>query len=113
MIELLIGIFAGGSISWIITHLYYRKSNIDVPEWAKPLIKKLPEIAPSKEELLKLFQKELNNGNINLHPVFWHVACPICKLPITELKEELFGDDNHTILVLTCPNCGWSDSTEI
>ena len=113
MIELIIGIVSGGALSWFISHKYYTKSNVAIPDWAKPLIEKLPQIAPSEKELLRLFQIEIDNGTITPHPVFMHVACPNCHVPIDELIEKISGDDYHTILDLSCPHCGWSDWTEV
>lgn len=113
MIELIIGIVGGGVISWIISSQYYKKSNTFAPDWAIPLIDKLPRIALSEKELLRLFQEEIENGTITPHPVFMHVACPNCHAPIDELIEKISGDDYHTILDLSCPHCGWSDWAEV
>ena len=113
MIELLVGVLAGGIISWAITHWYHKKSNLVAPKWAIPMIEKLPSIAPDEDELLRLFQSEINKGNIKPHPVFSHVACPNCNAPLDELKEKVMGDDCVTILDLRCPNCGWSDWAEV
>ncbi len=38
MIVLLIGVISGGLISLIISHSYYKKSNVATPEWAKTFI---------------------------------------------------------------------------
>jgi hypothetical protein len=43
--QLLIGIVGGGLISWFITHLYYKKSEIKVPPWAEEIIDRLPEVS--------------------------------------------------------------------
>jgi len=111
--ELIIGSVFGGLTSWVISHLYYKKSNTYAPDWAKPLIEKLPEIAPSGEELLKLFQHEINEGSIKPHPVFNHVACPNCNAPLSELVEKVMGDDQHTVLDISCPHCSWSEWAEV
>ncbi len=113
MIQLVVGVIGGGIISWIIACLYYRKTNTNAPAWAFPLIEKLPLIAPSEEELLRLFQEQINAGLIKPHPVFSHVACPNCGAPISELQEKVYGDEATTILDLSCPNCGWSDWSEV
>ncbi|HEC79170.1 MAG TPA: hypothetical protein ENI34_08540 [candidate division WOR-3 bacterium] len=113
MIELIGGAILGGVISWVITRYYYKKSSVKAPEWAKPLIEKLPEVTPSLEELTALFQKEINKGTIKPHPVFQHVACPNCNAPLDKLKERIMGDDYTTILEISCPNCGWNDWAEV
>ena len=46
IIGTLIGVALGGIITWIVTRHYYKKSMINAPEWARPLIDKLPQIAP-------------------------------------------------------------------
>ena len=113
MVGMIIGVVLGGLVSWVITYRYYKKSDSSPPDWAKPLINKLPAIAPSKEELLKLFQNEISEGTITPHAVFRHVACPNCNAPLEELTEKVMGDDYHTILDINCPHCGWNEWTEV
>jgi hypothetical protein len=113
MISLLMGVILGGVISWIVTRHYYKKSSVNAPEWAKPLIEKLPKAAPSLQELTALFQEEINKGTIKPHPVFQYVACPNCKASLDTLDVKAFSDDYRTVLVMTCPNCGWSESAEV
>lgn len=106
MITTIIGIICGGIISWIISRKYHMKSNQCPPDWAIPLIEKLPKLAPTDEEFLNLFQDEISIGNIKPHPVFSIVACPNCGAPLKELEERAYGDDVHTILEIECPQCG-------
>jgi hypothetical protein len=113
MIELIVGIVAGGLLSWVITYVYYRKSSVDVPEWAKPIVESLPQNPPSKEKLLELFQAALQRGEVAPDPVLGHVACPECHAPSSEFRHTTFGDDAHTIVVATCPRCGWSEHAEV
>lgn len=111
--QLIIGIVAGGMVSWFITHLYYQKSSKKVPAWAEGIIDRLPEVPPTKEKLLELFQESLTDGDVEIHSVFGIVACPECKAPIRELKESVFGNDGVTIVTISCPYCGWNKSSEI
>jgi len=104
---------AGGLLSWLITRHYYRKSSIDVPEWAKPILRSLPQNPPSKEKLLELFQAALQRGDVAPDPVLGHVACPECHAPSSEFRHTTVGDDAHTIVVATCPRCGWSEHAEV
>ena len=113
MIITIIGILLSGVVSWFISRGYYKKSNAIAPEWAQPFIDKLPSIVPTDEELLRLFQNEINEGTITPHSVFQHVACPNCNAPLDDLKEKIMGDDYHTILKIECPHCGWSDWSEV
>lgn len=44
----------GGVISWFITHIYHKKSDKEAPEWAKPLLKMLPELKPDETQLIDI-----------------------------------------------------------
>jgi hypothetical protein len=113
MIELTLGIIFGGIVSWCLTHIYYRKSSKEIPDWAKPIIEKLPKTKPSGAELLELFQDALDSKQIIPDPILGHVACPNCKAPSSDFETKCFGDENHTIIVKSCPHCGWSDHAEV
>ena len=52
---------AGSLVSWLITMVYYRKSSVKAPEWARPLIHGLPDKPISKEQFGKLFDEKLKN----------------------------------------------------
>lgn len=110
MIITIIGIVLGGFISWIITREYYKKSNQCAPDWALPLIEKLPKVVPTDEEFLKLFQDEITNGKITPHPLFSIVACPECGAPLKELEKWENSDEYNTLVQIQCPHCGWHDS---
>jgi hypothetical protein len=71
--DLLIGIIGGAILSWVITHYYYLKSSIQPPEWAKPIIAKLPKEPPTKEKLVELFQEALDAGEAEFDPIFGYV----------------------------------------
>lgn len=100
-------------IGWFIAHLYYRRSSKETPEWAKDIIENLPADPPTLSQLIRLFQKHLDSGDIKIHPVFQIVACPKCGVPASTLEEKVFGDDTHTIVVATCPSCGWSETADV
>jgi hypothetical protein len=91
----------------------YKKSTKEIPDWAKPIIEKLPQSKPTEAELLKLFQEALNTGDVVPDPIFGYVACPNCKAPASDFQEDGFGDEHHTIVVKTCPHCGWSEQAEL
>jgi hypothetical protein len=74
MIELVIGVILGGFVSWLVTHIYHKKSSTEIPDWAKPIIDKLPQSQPTESELLELFQEALNSGDIVPDPILGHVA---------------------------------------
>jgi len=113
MIEILFSFFLGATSSLVIGYYFYKKSSVNPPEWAKPLIAKLPENKPSKAELLKLFQTALDEGEAVAH-VTGHVACPRCGTSAKNFKEvALGGNDQVTVLEVSCPNCGWSETAEL
>lgn len=111
--DLLIGIVGGAVLSWIIAHSYYRKSSKEPPDWAKPIIAKLPDEPPTKEKLIELFQDSLDKGEAEIDPIFGYVACPQCKASAKDFEKSGFGDDHATIAIVSCPHCGWSNSTEV
>ena len=100
-------------ISWFITHRYYRRSSKETPEWAKDIIENLPADPPTLSQLIRLFQKHLDSGDIQMHPVFKIVACPKCGVPVRDLEEKVYGDDAHTIVIATCPSCGWTETADV
>jgi len=113
MVKLVVGAILGGIVSWVVAHIYYKKSSREIPDWAKPIIEKLPQSKPTDAELLELFQEALSTGDVLPDPILGHVACPNCKAPASDFKEEGFGDEHHTIVVKTCPHCGWSEHAEL
>jgi len=113
MVELIIGAILGGIISWAVTHFYYKKASTDIPDWAKQIVEKLPQSKPTESELLELFQEALDTGDVVPDPILGYVACPNCKAPASDFEEKGFGDEYHTIVVKTCPHCGWSETAEL
>jgi hypothetical protein len=115
MIKLVVGVIFGGFVSWLVTHIYYKKSSTKIPDWAKPIIDKLPQSQPTESELLELFQEALNSGDIVPDPIFGHVACPNCKAPASDFEKKEFYEDERcfTFVDITCPHCGWRDHTEL
>ncbi len=83
------------------------------PAWAKDLIDNLPTQQPKPSELLKLFQEHLDSGDIKINHLLGRVACPECNASVKEFEERVVGEDAHTIVVFTCPECGWSEHVEV
>lgn len=104
--------FVGCLFSWGIAHFYYKRSSTQAPAWAKLLVDNLPAQQPKLSELLRLFQKHLDSGEaiINLSG---QVVCPECGESAKNFEEKSFGDENHTIISYTCPNCKWSENVEV
>ena len=73
----MIGIVAGSVLSWIITYWYYQKSSTNVPEWAKPLIEKLPDSPISIERLVDLYHDAIESGDVTPHPS-GYIKCSEC-----------------------------------
>ena len=111
MIEIVFFI-AGCVISWLIALFYYRRSSKTIPEWAKGFVENLPTQQPTEDELLQLFQEHLDSGEIEVNPLLNRVACPKCGESAKNFKEEVYGDDSVTIVVFTCPICGWSEDAQ-
>jgi len=67
----------GAGISWGIAHFYYRRSNTVAPDWAKPLIEKLPDAPITIERLIDLYHEAIETGQVTAHPS-GYVKCPEC-----------------------------------
>lgn len=59
LLILIVGIVGGGLVSWLIANAYYRRSSIQPPDWARPLIEHLPKFPPTPERLLQLYRQVL------------------------------------------------------
>lgn len=73
----LIGIAASAVASWFFSRWYYQKSALEVPEWAKPLIAKLPDAPISTDRLIDLYHEAIQSGDIQPHPSGF-IKCPEC-----------------------------------
>ena len=104
---------AGVIITVIVSQLYYRRASKETPDWAKELIENLPSDPPTLTELLRLFQRHLDSGDIEIHPAILRVACPECGESARNFENKVFGDDAHTIVVVSCQKCGWSEDAEV
>lgn len=106
--ELIIGIVAGGLVSWLVTHLYYQRSSTEVPEWAKLLIAKLPDSPVSPERLIQLYHEALDSGDLTPDPVSGYVACPKCGAQSSEFETQTAHDPKHddTYYSRVCKKCG-------
>ena len=113
MVGLVLGPVVSIFITWVVAHIYYKKTLTHTPDWAKQFVENLPQSKPSEAELLKLYQEALNTGEIVPDPILGHVACPECKNPASDFQEKIFGDEYHTIIVKSCPHCGWNDHAEV
>jgi hypothetical protein len=51
----------GSLVSWLITMVYYRKSSVKAPEWARPLIQSLPAQPINKDDFAKLFDEKMKD----------------------------------------------------
>ena len=95
-------------ISVLIALFFYRRSSIVTPKWAKPILRQLPKQKPSSEELLQIFQEHLDTGEFEIDPHLQIVACPECGESAKNFERSGVGDDNVTIVTISCPSCGWS-----
>lgn len=113
VILFIVGIIVSSVVTWIITYFYYRQSSINVPKWAKEMVKHFPEQKPSSEELLRLFQENLDSGEVKVDPLLGRVACPQCGESSKNFERTGFGDDLHSVAIISCPSCGWSESVDV
>ena len=119
----IIGLIIGGSISLIITHIYYKKSSSD----QKVIFNKLSQdirnaiLSDTRE---KLSVAELNeiitekSIDFNSKHPLPYVACPKCgsKNLLDKSDVEVDYDEDEPSLVchyniITCQDCGWSKNT--
>lgn len=114
--ELVIGIVLGGLVSWGIAHWYYRQSSkqapewaANTPEWAKPLIAKLPDAPVSSERLVQLYHEALELGDLQPDPYSGYVACPKCGAPSSEFKgwEDIDPVRGDLYRGVRCGKCGY------
>ena len=101
-------------MSWLVTHLYYKKSSKEIPSWAEDIVDRLPETPPTEQKLLELFQDSLDSGKVSPHHVVGHVACPECKTPQDQFEEDGYSDAEgyRGVIVVSCPNCTWRQEVE-
>jgi hypothetical protein len=113
VVSLIVSNVVSGVVAWIIAHFYYRRTSTAIPEWAKPIVEHLPMQKPSKEELLRLFQEHLDSGDVEIDPLLRRVACPECGEPAKNFEKKLVGDDLHSVAIISCPSCGWSENVDV
>jgi len=110
---IIIGIILGSVITLAIAHLYYKRSLIHTPEWARPLIEKLPDVQPSREKFIDMIHEFLEEEPIDPH--FGIVACPECKNPLDQMKRTSGSDPvrGDFYIGIECPVCGWWTGGEV
>jgi RNase P subunit RPR2 len=113
VVLLIVSNIVSGVIAWIIAHFYYRRTSNTIPEWAKLFVEHLPVQKPSKEELLRLFQEHLDSGDVEIDPILRRVACPECGESAKNFKKEGVGNELHTVVIFSCPSCGWSEDIDV
>ena len=111
----LVGIIGGAIASWAITHLYYRRSSKDIPEWAKPLIERFPISPPTIEQIIDFYHDGLEAGEYFPDHLTGRLTCPKCGAPASDFKGWTQADHRTDSMyaIVECPHCGWNDGTEI
>src|SRR5277367_533557 len=90
---MLAGVILGAIPSWLISRWFYRRSTVEMPDWAKnvpqwaiPLIESLPEQPVTVERIIQLYQDALDSGKLDPDPLSGYVACPSCGAPSSEFE---------------------------
>ena len=110
-----LGIFFGGSISWIISRHYYNRGNKEIPRWLLPgikeiLAKKPDDIDWTAQQIVNLYNNKIFDFGSGDSLPFNH--CPKCgsdKLKRSSFTDEKRDDAYYSI---ECEECGWSDWTQ-
>jgi transcriptional regulator with XRE-family HTH domain len=63
--------------------------------------------------ILRRFQQALEARTVHADPLLGHVACPDCYAPSADFAHKSFGDDASTLVVVSCPTCGWSEEVVV
>ena len=103
---------AGIVATWVVAHVYYRRSSAEAPAWAKPLIERFGNEPPSTEQLIEYFNEAVADGTIIPHVPSGYVMCPKCKEPSSELEYYEVNDpkSDHRYAGTRCRKCGWETS---
>jgi hypothetical protein len=56
---------AGSLVTWLVTMIYYRRSSVKAPKWARPLIESLPDEPLDKDHFVKLLEASLKDRVID------------------------------------------------
>lgn len=97
----------GAIISGLISHWYYRQSSKVIPEWAKPLIDKLPNAPVTPARLVELYHEALETGQFVADPLSGYVACPTCGAASSQFEGWERGDSRGDLYRGTrCKKCG-------
>ncbi len=76
-ISILLSVVAGLVISWVVARHFYKRSTMEVPEWAKPFVESLPDKPISDEQLVDLYHQAVMEGRLEVHPSGF-IKCPEC-----------------------------------
>ena len=105
---------AAACSTWLIAHAYYRRSSVQVPEWARPLVESLPEARPSRERLIELSTRRSRRVTSSRTAISATSRAQVqgvtSEFETTRQHDERFDDD---YLVIRCKRCGWSDFTQL
>jgi len=100
-------------VTWLVAHFYYRRSVTNAPNWARPLIERLPDTPPTPERLMDLYQQALMDGQIERpDPMTGLYKCPRCGAPASQFKGQTYESDYVTGVQIKCPSCGYSESID-
>ncbi len=114
---LLIGVVLGAACSWVITHLYYQKSNAEqkvvydkLTEEVRQLIRDDQRARLSVRELNELLERRTIDPDSD-HPLPF-VACPRCGSKELSRKSATDTAHDEVYYMIDCRDCGWSEWTQ-
>lgn len=108
----------GGGISWVLTHVYYRKSSTEQEALYKKLSDNLrkmiledPRDSLTVLDLNQLLHmKIIDKRRVNQGDPLPYKACPKCGSKNLARGEMNRDDSNY--LVISCKDCDWQDWTQ-
>jgi hypothetical protein len=106
LVGVLFGVIFGGVITWVVAHWYYRRASVEVPEWARPIVRALPSRRPKPEEFAVVLRDALEGLTVRVEEDAGDAdSCPKCGEADLEEFDEEVDEDNYR--VVECGSCGW------
>lgn len=115
--QFLIGLLLGGFITWLVAHIYYRKSSNDQKRFYLKFSKDVRNVI-LQDNRAKLSVRDLNEllkektMNPKSRDPLPYKACPKCGSKDLNRSELTDNRRDETYWTITCRSCGWYDWTQ-